>query len=292
MTAYATHQATLVESLLATTGPVLELGSGWFSTPILHAICEQQGRELWTLDNNASWLANFAELRRSWHRIELVSDWDSVDFGEREFGLVFVDHAPAERRVIEVRRLIEAGLAETFVIHDTESAEYGWDAIWPLFDDIDTRKIQRPWTSVCRVRSSPVNLPRTGAVSARPTSERRSMMPENNTDGTAGTAGAAGLGGLISQSGLSVDTLFEMLRATKERAERDAEWQASIEDAINDAVATGKFVICVASFAPDEADPSRQRLRVFQTSREFPHSQIGPFVRDLLAGMLSGATKQ
>lgn len=103
------------------------------------------------------------------------------------------------------------------------------------------------------------------------------MMPEHNTDG---------LVGLIGQSGLSVDTLFEMLKANKERAERDAEWQASIEDAIGDAVATGRFVICVASVAPDEDNSDKQRLRVFQTSREFPLQQVGHFVRDLLAGML------
>lgn len=97
--------------------------------------------------------------------------------------------------------------------------------------------------------------------------------------------GLGALGELI-HDGVSPDELFEMLKAANEQKKREAEWQASIEDAIGDAVVTGKFLICVASVAPDESDPSKQALRVFQTSRAFPHSQIGQFVRDLLGGLL------
>lgn len=96
--------------------------------------------------------------------------------------------------------------------------------------------------------------------------------------------GLGELEGLLGD-GVSTGELFEMLKAASEQKKRDAEWQATIEDAIGDAVAAGRFVIMVASVAPDDADSAKEALRVFQTSRAFPYSQFGPMIRDLLNGL-------
>lgn len=177
MTAHATHQATLVEAMLKTRGPVLELGCGEFSTRILHAMCEHQGRKLLTLDNNAAWLAKYHDLACEWHQLRLIADWQTEYLGKTPFGLVFVDHAPAVARVPVVMRLIRSELATTFVIHDAESDEYGWQQLWPLFRSIDRRTAERPWTAICRTVDDEVDETRLAEVEASVDRLAASMTP-------------------------------------------------------------------------------------------------------------------
>jgi hypothetical protein len=56
---YGTHIAPLLTAVLATDGPVLELGCGDFSTPLLHAICAKQNRLLVSTDTDKAWLELF-----------------------------------------------------------------------------------------------------------------------------------------------------------------------------------------------------------------------------------------
>jgi hypothetical protein len=120
---YASHQQTLVGAVMRSRGPVLELGAGDWSTPILHEICRAQGRYLLTLENEPEWIARFRHMdTRGAHRIELVHDWascDAIDHGEWS-SVVFIDHAPTERRALELARVRAAGGARFVVVHDTE----------------------------------------------------------------------------------------------------------------------------------------------------------------------------
>lgn len=153
---YATHQRLLVRYLMQTTGPILELGCGGYSTPLIHEIAESQGRHVDSVDSDPSWMRMFQQFESNLHKLHLVADYD--DFPPRpHYGLAFIDHAPHLRRRVDIRRLI--GAADVFVIHDTESPEYGYDEIWPLLEEIETDKSQKPWTSVCRQISNQLPLP-------------------------------------------------------------------------------------------------------------------------------------
>ncbi len=53
MNPFATHIPVLLACLRHTTGPILEFGSGWFSTPIINAFAV--GRFARTIEADAKW---------------------------------------------------------------------------------------------------------------------------------------------------------------------------------------------------------------------------------------------
>ena len=132
---WMSHRGILLLALEATKDsphPILELGMGDGSTPQLHAYASGEGRALVSLENDPVQYARFRHLGVGRHEAMLV-DWARADILDKRWSVVLVDHAPPERRRIEIARLRDR--AEILVVHDTEpSAEgYGLHRIWPLF---------------------------------------------------------------------------------------------------------------------------------------------------------------
>lgn len=132
---YATHLPALMRAVERTTGPVLELGMGVFSTPYLHYKCLLQNRYLLSVDNDASWVDMFldASYYHARHNINTCQDWDQAII-EEAWDVALIDHSPGSRRVIDIKRL--ANSARYIVLHDTNARyerEYGYSAIYPLF---------------------------------------------------------------------------------------------------------------------------------------------------------------
>lgn len=149
MDLYATHQRLLVKYMMETVGPVIELGAGNYSTPILHEIAAAQGRHLTTIDNNADWLNRFKNFEWERHSLKLLSSWD--DFAVTEsHGLAFVDHAdpPSHPRWLQVLKLIPT--TGVIVIHDTEDDQYGYAKLIDLIDVIDEDATHKTHTRVIR----------------------------------------------------------------------------------------------------------------------------------------------
>lgn len=150
---YATHQRLLVKYMMQTTGPVIELGAGNYSTPILHEIAAAQGRQLTTVDNNPEWLNRFKVFEWEHHTLTLLQSWD--DFRAESCGLAFVDHAdpPTHPRWIQVEKLLP--VAGVIVIHDTEDDLYGYAKLIDRIDVIDEDTTHRTHTRAIR-RKTPV----------------------------------------------------------------------------------------------------------------------------------------
>ena len=148
MDLYATHQRLLVKYMMQTTGPVIELGAGNYSTPILHEIAAAQGRPLTTVDNNPEWLNRFKLFEWERHTLTLLPSWD--DFQAEPCGLAFVDHAdpPGHPRWIQVEKLLP--VAGVIVIHDTEDDLYGYARLIDQIDVIDEDTTHRTHTRVIR----------------------------------------------------------------------------------------------------------------------------------------------
>jgi len=109
MDPYATHQRALLETVMATTGPVLELGCGDYSTPLLSAICESQGRPFKAQASNAEWASRFPGVE--------VVDWETWIAPEGRWGLVFLDNE--EHTLKRYRRLeVLSHITDTIVLHD------------------------------------------------------------------------------------------------------------------------------------------------------------------------------
>jgi hypothetical protein len=140
--AYGTHMAPLVTAVMNTTGPVFEMGCGDYSTPILHAICSVQNRQLLSTDTSKNWLDLFQDMKSEMHEFIYVpvydddwlknpkpEKWDSI--GNQTWGVVFIDHRPGERRKVDIARF--ANSADVIVVHDTETLSYGYEPILNTF---------------------------------------------------------------------------------------------------------------------------------------------------------------
>lgn len=142
-----THMNTLIKAVQATDGPVLELGSGFFSTPLLHWLCAENSRKLVSYEDDMEYFEYLKQFKSRNHRTRFVEDWDKIDI-EKHWSVVLIDHR-ADRRAIDAIRL--KNFADYIVIHDsqteTESA-YRYDKVWPHFRNIYHWKIAIPWTSV------------------------------------------------------------------------------------------------------------------------------------------------
>ena len=131
---WASHMPLLIKILDMSEGPVLELGIGPFSTPLLHALCAVKNRLLISYENDKSYFDSHNSFESVQHQIKYVESWDDADIEHIQWGLALVDHAPAKRRVTEIRRLVNH--ADYVVIHDSNGRFENWyhySLIYPLF---------------------------------------------------------------------------------------------------------------------------------------------------------------
>lgn len=119
------HRFLLWPALEATTGDVVEMGMGQGSTPFLNQYCADGHRHLFSYDNTLSWVHKFEDYAGKYHRMFHVSDWDRISEIHPSPDVVLIDHAPGERRKIDIPRF--ANTAKIIVAHDTEyEADHGY----------------------------------------------------------------------------------------------------------------------------------------------------------------------
>lgn len=126
------HLPILMKLISITDGPILELGCGMYSTSYLHYACYGNKRKLVTYEHNPDYFGFLKKCENDYHEIHCIDNWDSIDLS-RHWSIAFVDHAPAERREHEIRRLTHA---DYVVAHDTENSQarkYGYPKILKLF---------------------------------------------------------------------------------------------------------------------------------------------------------------
>lgn len=163
--AYGTHMPVLATVLAYTDGPVLEMGSGDFSTPLLHGMCSASKRILHTCDTDRKWLGFFKYLENEWHKLFYVrvydNDWDlnpkphmwDAIGKDMHWSVVFIDHRPGERRVGDVQRL--RNNTDIFVVHDTENAGYGYE---PTLSSFKYKYVYKVYGTETTVVSDTINV--------------------------------------------------------------------------------------------------------------------------------------
>lgn len=126
---WSTHLP-LLASVIATAkkGPVLEVGVGRGSSPLVVEMCRAMGRDLIGLDSEQAWLNEMCDL--PYPTLEVMPDWAKFPswIAKRNFAVAFVDHGPGEARLPVVKAL--RGHADYVVVHDTYNPGYmiGLDA--------------------------------------------------------------------------------------------------------------------------------------------------------------------
>ncbi len=102
--------------------PVLEMGMGNYSTPLLHCACEAAGIPLVSVECDGEWANRFASLAGPNHTILVEENFDALPVFSRPWSLALVDHGPNPRRPKDLLRL--KGHAELIVAHDTQNPRY------------------------------------------------------------------------------------------------------------------------------------------------------------------------
>lgn len=165
---YGTHMTCLLTAAINTSGPILEMGAGDYSTPLLHAVCAKDKRYLLSTDTDKAWLSHFIDLETDWHQFSYVNvyedDWEvnpkpelwNAIGGDRHWSVVFVDHRPGERRAVDIARLRLN--TDIFVVHDTEPSEYTDYGYEPLLSTFKYRYVHKRYTTYTTVVSDTIDV--------------------------------------------------------------------------------------------------------------------------------------
>jgi hypothetical protein len=146
---WSSHLPVLIKVLNISEGPVLEMGMGLFSTPVLHWLCLDQKRTLVSYDNNTEYFNQNKAFETDLHQIIFIEDWDKANIENVHWGLVFIDHLPDERRKVDIKRI--ANNADYIVVHDSEEKneyKYHFSEIYSLFKYRFDYRRQKPYTTV------------------------------------------------------------------------------------------------------------------------------------------------
>ncbi len=151
MDGWASHVPYLATMVAKTTGPILECGMGWYSTPLLHYMCQSAGRELVSLESNYSWMINFTHYKSDLHRIEGITNWEIPEYCNQQWGLVLVDHGEALLRKTTIDKI--KNNADYIIVHDTESDHvYHYEEVLKQFPYRFDCKEFRPWTTIVSMK--------------------------------------------------------------------------------------------------------------------------------------------
>lgn len=149
---WGTHLPVLAAMVaIARPGPVLELGAGHYSTPLLHAMCRALGTRLVTIDSDPRWLRKFRSLATLGHRI---CDRSAYAFADEDWSVALVDNAMGERAgdIIAL-----ANRAELVVVHDSNFPElYGYEEAFAKFKYRADYRRMHPHTTVLSNFTQPI----------------------------------------------------------------------------------------------------------------------------------------
>lgn len=148
----ASHIPLLTRVIDISEGDILEIGTGYSSTLLLHWFAHIYKRNVFSYENNPEFYKKALKLNSEYQRVFFVHNWDEIPTlnpSGKPWGVVFIDHAPPERRTTEIEKF--ANNADYIVIHNTEpdkENDYRYAKIWPLFKYIYHFNKVSPWTSV------------------------------------------------------------------------------------------------------------------------------------------------
>ena len=137
---WASHLPALFSCLLATSGAVLEVGAGGWSTPLLERFCKTAGRSFISLEENEKWARELGSVYVPADNMTIA-----LQAQTGPWSIVFLDHN-GHRRAADALLFVDS--AEYIVIHDYPSPD--------IFKALDEKrwkhqivdKRARPWTLV------------------------------------------------------------------------------------------------------------------------------------------------
>jgi hypothetical protein len=119
---WGSHLPALVACVAACDGPVLEIGAGHHSTPILHSLCAVLGKQLVTVEAEDVWREVFADYATDGHKVLKQTEELLVTLASENWGVVFVDDLKGPR---EDRARLFCRSSQFMVFHDYSMPFFG-----------------------------------------------------------------------------------------------------------------------------------------------------------------------
>lgn len=133
-TEWGSHMPALLACVAASSGPVLELGVGHFSTPQLHALCGAISRQLVSVESHPDWLYEMASKYASDNHT--FSDSIPDPKLNVRWGVSFIDHSPGgANRASAFQKLIE--VSSFVVMHDAQKDAENFQAVEPMLEGLN-----------------------------------------------------------------------------------------------------------------------------------------------------------
>ena len=122
MDPYATHQEFLSAYILATSGDIVEFGTGDGSTGLILDLIKNTGRKLVSFENDKQWFDKMISLYppSDNHEYVFVSDWQHAisNLDSSAFDVVFIDQNPWEARLMSMKHFQYSD--SYIIIHDVD----------------------------------------------------------------------------------------------------------------------------------------------------------------------------
>lgn len=157
---WGSHLPALFACLANTVGPVIEVGVGHFSTPILHAFCVEEDRQLISVEQDRGWFEKFENFRSKNHGIYCgeYSELIPLLAKEKQWAVSLIDNSPGgNRRACDFSELIKSSVF--VVVHDYHLENE--EAIGPLLKGMNThitRRYSPPTLVASRIRTIPQSI--------------------------------------------------------------------------------------------------------------------------------------
>ncbi len=145
---YGSHMPVLLQAMRKTTGDVLELGGGVYSTHTLHWICTLDKRNLVTYENYPQWYKFLKVYESEYHKVKFIKKWEDVDLAGK-WDIAFIDLTPDDMRKEMIKKLTHT--AKYVIIHDSNGRYnkiYHYETIYPLFKYMWTFDKIEPSTTI------------------------------------------------------------------------------------------------------------------------------------------------
>jgi len=151
------HIPVLLKVFNKSKGPIIELGGGIYSTPLLHWLCFDTKRKLATYETDLEYYHKaLKQYNSSFHSIIPIIDWSRIP--TEGWKVVFIDNLPKLERKENIKRFKDA---DYIIIHDTNpnwDYKYKYSEIFPLFKYRKDFKEYGVWTTVLSNRKKVTNL--------------------------------------------------------------------------------------------------------------------------------------
>lgn len=142
---WSTHMPVLIKLANITTGPIMEVGSGIYSTPLLHWLCDETKRKFVSYETDKDFIKLAKEYETENHKVQLVNDFLAIPNTEH-YSIIFIDHSGHDRGKTAVHF---KDSADYIVIHDSDVV--GKNMYQIAFPEFKYRKDYdryKPWTTV------------------------------------------------------------------------------------------------------------------------------------------------